>query len=211
MKYLVVCNGNLDDINLIKNLAEEVDCILCADGGIRHLIKAGILPDLIIGDLDSIDDKTRKKIKKKSLQYIKFPTKKDKTDTELAIDYAIDNNAKEIILIGATGTRLDHTMANIMLLNKLVKLGVKGRIIDKNNEIYLVNRQLSLEKKENTYVSIIPLLDDTLGVTLRGFEYEVENLDFKISSTLGISNKIVKDKGYIKIDRGPCLVFVSKD
>lgn len=211
MKYLIVSNGSIKDIDLIKKVAQRTDFIICADGGIRHLFKANILPDLVIGDLDSISEDERLEISKRNIKVLKYPTKKDKTDTELAIDYAIENNAKEILFLGATGTRLDHTIANIMILYRLLGLGIKGCIIDSHNEVYITDNKLELQQKEGTYVSIIPLINDAIGVTLKGFEYETENKDFKMSSTLGISNRIVNEKGYINIKKGPCLVIRSRD
>jgi thiamine pyrophosphokinase len=211
MKYLIVSNGSIKDIELIKQIAQRTDFIICADGGIKHLFKANILPDLVIGDLDSISEDERLEISKRNIKVLKYPTKKDKTDTELAIDYAIENDAEEILLLGATGTRLDHTIANIMILFRLLRLGIKGCIIDSHNEVYIVDSELELQQKEDTYVSIIPLMNDAIGVTLKGFEYETENKDFKMSSTLGISNRIIYEKGYINIKKGPCLVIRSRD
>ncbi|KPU28264.1 thiamine pyrophosphokinase [Caloranaerobacter sp. TR13] len=211
MKALIVSSGNIENLNIIKRVCEDVDLVVCADGGADLVVKADRIPDIVIGDLDSIDKDTLKRLKEYKVKFIEFPTKKDKTDTELAIDYVIEESFNEIVLVGVTGTRLDHTLANIFLLYSLLQKGVKATIIDDHNEIFITNDELVLYKDEKKYVSIIPFNGDLLGVTLKGFEYETEKENIKFSSTLGISNTLVSDKGIIKVEEGVCLVIKSID
>lgn len=211
MKILIIASGSAVNYKTIKELFEEADYIICADGGATHLSKVNLIPDVIIGDLDSIEQEVLSLYGGKEVEFKTFPAKKDKTDFELSIDYALELGASELIITSATGTRLDHTIANIMLLYPLLMKGVKAKIIDNNNEIYMVNDSMQLKKEEYTYVSIIPLFDNVLGVTTKGFEYETEGIDFKLASTLGISNSLVAEEGSIKIDKGVCLVIKSKD
>ncbi|EOD01323.1 thiamine diphosphokinase [Caldisalinibacter kiritimatiensis] len=211
MKALIISSGNIKDTKILVELHKQVDLTICADGGSAYAIKANIEPDIVIGDLDSIDKGTLKVIENNNIKIFKYPTKKDMTDTELAIEYAIEKGVNEIIFTGVTGNRLDHTLSNIMLLYKLLKIGVKGKIIDSNNEIYITDNSLNLQRQNGTYVSIIPLVNDLQGVTLKGFEYETENIDIKIGSTLGISNEIKDKKGSINIKNGVALVIKSRD
>ncbi|RKD34370.1 thiamine diphosphokinase [Thermohalobacter berrensis] len=211
MKTLIISNGDIKDYEVLKNEASKVDFIVCADGGAKHLFKANLKPDVIVGDLDSITNEALGKYREEGIKFVKFPAKKDNTDTDLAIDYALQKGANEIVLLGATGTRIDHTLANIFLLYKLLKKGVKAKIIDSHNEIYITDNKLKISKDINTFVSIIPFLGDVEGVTLKGFEYETNNIDIKFSSTLGISNKVISDKGKVKIKDGVCLVIKSRD
>lgn len=211
MKALIVANGTINNIHLLKECEKEYDFILAADGGTNHCIKAGILPDLIIGDLDSISNNTLKVSKEKDIKIEKFPVKKDSTDTDLSIDYLIDKGYKEITLIGVTGSRMDHTLGNILLLNKLNDSGVKGKIIDDNNIIYLVDDELELSRELDLYVSIIPLTNNGINVSLEGFEYELEFRNVEYASTFCISNKIIEERARITVHEGKALVFLAKD
>ncbi len=210
MKALLVANGSLENINILKELKDKVDFILAVDGGTNHCIRACVFPNLIIGDLDSISDKNLSISKEKNITIERFPVKKDATDTELSLDYLLDKGFKDITLMGVTGSRMDHTLGNIYLLNKLKENGAKGRIIDENNIIYLEDKELILRKKDS-YLSIIPLTSSGINISLKGFEYELDQVDLEFSSTIGISNRIVEEEGIINIHRGKALVIESKD
>lgn len=211
MKALIVLNGKILDLNRLRVVGKEVDFILSADGGTNHCLEASLIPDLVVGDLDSISEESIQIIKKNGIPIEKFPVKKDKTDSELASDYVIDKGFKDITIMGAIGNRMDHTLANILLLTKLTEKGIKGRIIDGINTIYLVEDELTLENQAGFYVSVIPITNSGILISLKGFEYELENTEIKFGSTLGISNRIVKNKGIVKVHKGRGLVIVSKD
>lgn len=211
MKGLIVANGQINDLKLLKKIADSVDYIICADGGANHVIKEKIKPNLILGDLDSIDEKTLKIFKKEEIEFAKFPEKKDFTDTELAIQFLIDKGVDEIIFMGVIGTRFDHTMANILLLYKLLKRGIVGQVIDEKNTIYITDDILELRKENNTFVSVIPITNEGAKVTLKGFEYETNKERFAFASTYGISNEIIEEKGIIKVEEGICIVIKSRD
>ena len=211
MKALLVSGGSIHDINLLNKVAEDMDFIICADGGTDYCIDASLVPDIIIGDLDSISKKGIDFIEKNKIPIVKFPVKKDNTDTELAIDYLIEKGFRDIAILGALGTRMDHTLGNIFLLKKLRDKKVKGKIIDHHNIIYLVDNELKVKKQKNSYVSIIPITDNGIQVSLDGFEYPLSNSKVEFSSTLGISNEIKESYGYIKIHSGIALVIISLD
>lgn len=211
MKGLIISSGTIENYNLLESIAKEVDFIICADGGTDHIMKTSKSPNLILGDLDSISKEGLDYIKAKNIQIEKFPSAKDKTDTALAVDYLAQNGFSEIILMGVTGTRQDHTMANIFLLNDLHAKGIKAKIIDDNNIIYLLEDYLELEYAEGTFVSIIPISEEGIIVTLKGFLYMLQGKDIKFGSTQCLSNKVVERKGSIKIHKGKALIFISKD
>lgn len=211
LKALVVLNGNIRDLLLLEKIGKESDFILCADGGTNYCLKASLIPDMVIGDLDSISKDSLKIIYDNNIPIEKYPTKKDATDSEISIDYLISKEFSHITLMGAIGNRMDHTLSNILLLSKLHEKGIKGKIIDENNTIYLVDEELTLIKEEDCYVSVIPITNSGAVVTLKGFEYELNQIRINFGSTYGISNRIVKDKAYIDIHEGACLIFVSMD
>lgn len=211
MKIIIISNGTIENKDVLINAIEDADYIICADGGAKYFYDIDKSPDVIVGDLDSIDDETLSIMKESNIKFHRFPTKKDKTDTELAMDYAVEMGAREITLLGAIGTRLDHTLGNIMLLKKLLRKGIKARIINSHNEVYIMKDSLSLEGNGKDYVSLIPLTEVVRGVTLRGFEYETTDKDFLMDSSFGISNKIIDGKGEINIKEGVCLVIKAQD
>lgn len=211
MDALIVASGDIKDYNLLKSVAEKSDFILCADGGADHILKTGLQPNMVFGDLDSISQDALNLIRRKNIPIKKFPSTKDSTDTELAIDYLISHKYKEITLMGVIGSRQDHTLANMFLLNFLLENNIRGKIIDGSNIIYLTNGYLKLRKLNGYYTSLIPIEKDGISVTLEGFYYNLKNDFISFGSTFGISNEIIGDYGEIKIHRGKALVFQSKD
>lgn len=211
IKILIVSNGTIDDMSMLEELVKQSDYIICADGGTRYFYEKNMKPDVILGDFDSLEEKILKDMKDKEIDFFKFPVNKDKTDTELAVEYAVQKGAKDITLLGATGSRLDHTLGNIMLLREFVDKNIKIRVLDSHNEVYMIKDSITLDKKENTFVSIIPITDTVKGVTLKGFKYETNNTDFKLGSTFGISNEIIDKVGHITVNDGICLVIRALD
>lgn len=211
MRSVIISNGNFESIDINNIIANNSDMIICADGGAKHIINTGIIPDVIVGDMDSIPKDVLKTYENMNIKLYKHPVKKDKTDTELAVDYAIEHGSTEVILLGVTGTRLDHTLANIMLLYKLLKNNIKAKIIDSHNEISIIDKSGQIEKGIYPYVSLIPLTVNENKVTLKGFEYETYEEHFKLGSSYGISNSLVKDKGDVYIEDGLFIIIKSKD
>ncbi|TJX16176.1 thiamine diphosphokinase [Tissierella creatinini] len=213
MKGLIISAGNIKNYKRLKDLISNIDFefILCADGGIRHAISLDRVPNAVIGDLDSTAKEDLKYIDENSIQVIKYPVEKDETDTELAIEYLISRRIKDITLIGGTGSRIDHTMANILLLHRLMIKGIDGRIIDEHNIIQITDKCVNLRKKKDYNISIIPISNDGIVVSLKGFYYPLENKRIQFGSTLGISNRIVNDIGIINIIKGLALIIESID
>ncbi|MEJ8553729.1 thiamine diphosphokinase [Tepidibacter sp. Z1-5] len=211
MKSLIIANGSMNDYDFYKNIIKGYDCIICADGASNHAYNINIDPDIIIGDLDSIDDKVKQHFIDKNIRFNKFPSKKDKTDTEICIDYAIHIGSKEIDFIGVLGTRMDHSLANVNLLYSLLKRGIKSRIINENNEIHITDDKIQIAGNKGDIISIIPIHSDVLGVTLKGLEYPLENYDLGFATSRGISNVLVDDKCEISIKSGCVLVIKARD
>lgn len=207
---LIVGNGEETDKRIIENI--KYDYLICADGGLEKVSNYGIIPDIIIGDFDSVDGNVLKQYESK-IPVKKFPSEKDFTDMELAVELAISKGYKNIILTGASGSRLDHTLGNILLMEKYFKNGVSISIIDNNNEMKIIsdNAELFIEYKEGYYISIIPITESIQGLCLEGFKYNLDNVDVKRGSTLCISNQIKDNKGKITLRKGRAIVIISKD
>ena len=210
MKVCIILNGEIKDYKYIKNIIDKnnYDYIICSDGGANHAYKMDIIPDYIIGDLDSIEDNILKYYKSKHVQFEKFPAKKDETDTELSILLADKLNSKEIDLIGALGGRIDHTIANINLLYYIKNKGIAPRIISEREEIYIaIDEDIIIHGNIGDTISIIPIKGDAKGITLENLEYTLDNYDMEFSRPLGVSNIMKKNSCNIKINEGSILII----
>lgn len=202
MKALIIASGAFSKKALL--LAGDKFFTICADGGYDHAKKYKIAPDVIIGDMDSVKSKTEEKT-------IVFPTEKNETDSELAIDYAVKQGFSDLVLAGFTGTRLDHTLNNIFLLKTAHKKGARAVIIDDNNEIYYLEDELTLNGKCGEYFSIIPIEGDLLGVTVKDVKYPLDNETLHFGQSRGISNEFLNDRCTITIKSGKAIVIKSID
>lgn len=211
MKALLVANGDIKDLKLLRYLINDSNFILCADGGLDHLMKIESIPDLVLGDLDSITNTGLEYIKANNILIEKHPVMKDMTDTEIALDYLANKGYKDIIITGGIGSRMDHTMANILLLRSQWEKGIHVKIINENNSIYFVNNKIKLKRRDNYYVSIIPLNDKGIEISLQGFLYPLTNEKLEFSSTKGISNEIIDNYGIINIHKGQAIIIEACD
>ena len=211
MSAIILGSGNNINPQLFFLEKINIEYVICADGGLNKAESLNIVPNIIIGDFDSVNQKTLKRYIDKNIEIIKYSSEKNYTDMELAIDYAVEKGFKDIILIGASGTRLDHTAANIILIEKYYKQAINIKIIDNNNLIQIVANNMTIPFRENYYVSIIPLSERIEGLTLEGFKYPLDNVIVERGSTLCISNEICENSGVIKLNKGSALVFISKD
>lgn len=210
MKICIVLNGEIKDYDYINRIVRtgSYDYIICSDGGANHAYNMDILPDYIIGDLDSIDKNIIEYYKSNNIKFEKFPTKKDETDTELCIELSDKLKAKEIHLIGALGGRIDHTIANINLLYYIRKRGIIPKIISEKEEIYIaMNEELIIDGEIGDTISILPIKNDAKDVTLKNLEYPLKNYDIKFSRPLGISNVMTNVNCNIKVNEGSLIII----
>lgn len=209
MKASLVAAGKPLDKNILLKYCKD-SFVVCADYGIKNFIGLEILPDLIIGDLDSSDEECKKFIKDKNIELIKLNTRKDFTDSESALSYLIENKYDEITLLSVTGSRLDHTLSNIFLLEKYFDKA-KIKIIDNNNEIsYIEEGEYIFSKDNYKYLSIISISDKIL-LSSQGLSYEVKNSIINRAASLGVSNEIIDEKAKIVLHKGKALIIKSKD
>ncbi|MBC8631044.1 thiamine diphosphokinase [[Eubacterium] tenue] len=210
MKACILLNGEVDNLNYIKDIIDNNDYryIICADGGAKHLYKLNIVPNYIIGDLDSLEESIINYYKNKGVDFKKFPKRKDETDAQLCIHLAKDLKVSEIHLLGALGGRIDHTIANINLMYYIKELGVNPIIKSKVEDIYMIDSEfINIMGKRGDIISIIPSKGDVSGVTLKNLEYPLENATIKYGNPIGISNVMKSNQCSIKVKNG-CLIIV---
>ena len=201
-KAVVISAGSITDYGYIKSFINEGDFVICADGGLNHAKKMGVVPNLTVGDFDSFQGELTGEVKK-------FNPEKDYTDTHLAVQEALEKGFGEIVLVGCTGTRLDHTLSNIGLLEYILKNDAKGFLVDEHNIVTVIDENTVIEK-DNTHLSLIPI-GEVKGVTLENLKYSLKDYDLKFSETLAISNEFTDKDAVIKIKEGSLIVIKSKD
>ncbi|CAM3448262.1 MULTISPECIES: thiamine diphosphokinase [Saccharibacillus] len=188
------------------------DLLIGADRGALMLIEHGLRPDIAVGDFDSVSPEDAERIRLLSGRIDTCdPVDKNYTDTELAFELALNERPSEIVMLGVTGGRMDHTLANVQLLIRALRRQVVCTIRDRNNYIQLTGSQLVVEDRGFTYVSLIPATMEVSGVTLEGFEYPLENATLRQGQSLSVSNKLSGPSGTVSIESGLLLVIQSRD
>lgn len=211
MKIGIITNGLVVDDKFYEPKLQKYDFIVCADGGLRYAFNMGIVPDVILGDFDSTPPSLLENYKKMGCEIITYPTIKNETDTELALDYAIAKKPREIDILAGLGTRFDHSLANVHLLRKALEKGILARIITENNEVMVIDTCIRIMGEINEGVSLLPLTEVVTGVVTRGLGYPITDGILEIGKPYGISNYLSDTKADIKISSGLLLVMKYRD
>ena len=212
MKAAIVSGGVVDDYKLFAREIKKHDIIICADGGIYHLINVNIRPHIFIGDFDSSSkDDVAAFIENSDTKIITHIPEKDDTDTQLCINYAIENGFSEITLFACLGGRVDHQLSNILNLKYILDNGAKGVLFSENNIIYVTDNCIEIAKKPGYKLSVIPLTPVAEGVTIQGTKYPLNEHKMIQGTSLGISNEFDSEIAKIMVKSGVLLVIVSKD
>lgn len=204
IKIFLVANGRVYHLKELANYLEP-KVIIAVDGGANKAIKNGILPDIIIGDTDSL----QKNLKIKS-KIIKYPKDKDQSDLDLAISYILSNYRDfSLYCFGIIGNRMDHTLANIHSLIKVNEKEKISTIINSKETIFpLVQKQSISNIKVNTKISILALSDFS-EVEIQGLKYS-GNYQIPFLSSLGISNHVISEKNRVLCLNGRIIVIIYR-
>jgi len=207
VKCYIFCSADIKSYDFLKRFDFENGYVICADGGYRHLERLGIVPDLWIGDGDSLKNK---EIKAKEV--LTFPVKKDNTDTDLAVMEALRRGYRDIVIVGVFGGRLDHEFSHFCLLKKILDNGGHGVLMDENNEITMENKSFSVFPEGKKYISFFPFGGDVLDFSVKGLCYETENINLLCGEIQASSNCFVDEiAGEISFSSGYVLVIRSND
>ncbi len=184
------------------------DLIICADSGCDNLLKLGIKPHVLVGDLDSISPESLEFITDQGIKIIEHPVEKDKTDTHLALELAITAGVKEIIILGALGGRIDHMWANIGLLWLAHKKKVNAKIIDEENEIFIISEHTIITGEEGEIFSLFPIGKVARGVNIKGAKYPLTQWTLRYGETICASNEFLSSLVEIDIKEG-AVIFIK--
>ncbi|KLV28256.1 thiamine diphosphokinase [Niallia circulans] len=210
----IMAGGPKQYIPQLDNYPKDI-CWIGVDRGVMYLIERSLPIYAAFGDFDSISETELQAMEEKTGIIKRFKPEKDETDMELALLWAIKEGATTIRLFGATGGRLDHTIANLHLLlrealdNKKIQL----EIIDKQNSVSVVQAGSYTVKKleEYKYISFFPYSTKIVGLSLEGFKYPLVRRNLPASSTLCISNELIRETGTFSFDEGILMVIRSCD
>lgn len=205
MNGILIAGGDVGSPSFYEEFLDEKSFVVCADGGYRNAQKLGITPDVVIGDFDSCP---REEVAAGHI--ITLPVEKDKTDSQVALEYLLDNSYKHITMIGCTGTRFDHTLANVYLLSLALSRGANAAIIDQHNIIMLTANRLELTRREGYHVSLLPL-PHAGGVETQGLYYPVGGRDMELAFPYGVSNEFTAPTAVVTVSDGLLLVILSRD
>ncbi|NLV35315.1 MAG: thiamine diphosphokinase [Clostridiaceae bacterium] len=211
MTGLIFCGAPIKDYKFIDEYLAEAQLIISADSGARHCRRMDITPDFLIGDFDSINDADYLSLVEAGVQVKQYPAKKDMTDSEIAVQVALEKGCDRIVLLGAIGSRLDHTAANLSLLKKLADLRVEGIIVDENNEARIIRSNIELRSRKDTFVTLLPFAGDAVGVTTGGLQYPLKDAVLEVGSSWGVSNQFAQDIAHVEVKEGYLLVIMSRD
>lgn len=220
MKKIVIVTGGRVSKDFVKKTLETYSpsVLIASDRGIMVLNDLNFVPDYLVGDFDSgesfIIEKHRAMFEREGKPIIRsFQPEKDETDTELALSLALGLLPDEILILGATGTRLDHTMANVGLLAMALEKGVRAYICDEYNKIGLYDETVLLKKRKNTYpfFSLLAFGGKVEGLNIRGAKYPLSDFTLSPESPLCISNECLSNEVQISFKRGRLLLFQTAD
>ncbi|MFH1017281.1 MAG: thiamine diphosphokinase [Pseudomonadota bacterium] len=197
---LVVLNGAPPSRSLVRRLARGVDLIVAADGGANILRKYNVHPDVVIGDLDSIEPVTRRRLK--SARFVRLENQ-DSTDFEKALVFLVRERVSRVFVLGAEGKRIDFTLGNFASIWKFVP-HLRVSLLGEDWLAVPVTKNLELSVPAGTTVSLIPYTACS-GVTLKGFRYPLRNARLRVES-LGISNVTKVRRSSIRLRKGRFLV-----
>ena len=218
----------------IEKAGRENIRLIAADRGLEFFLYYLILPDVVIGDFDSLSEDGKNflemqsedipyggmlewKLQKgegKVVEVVRLRPEKDDSDTQSAMNYAIQNGAKEIVILGVTGNRVDHLMANFGLLILAQKQDTEVALADRYNYMKLIPSGTILKKAEQfgKYVSFFPLGGDVTGLTLEGFKYPLDKYHLTTAdSGLTVSNEISEEYAKVTYESGTLLMIMSRD
>lgn len=210
LKAAILCNGTPPSYELLKKELTGVELVVCADGSAKWALLSGVKIDVLVGDMDSLDNETLKRVAQSGCEIVRLNQEKDETDTQVAVDLAIARGADELVLLGATGTRLDHTLGNVQLLVHCCKRNIQARIVDEHNVLFVTHSKAEFSGEKGQILSIIPL-GEHIETTTTGLYYPLKNHMLDLGQPLGVSNVFTGNSAGVEVSGGYAAVILAHD
>ena len=204
MSYALVAASDFNEKHfLARDAASSFDCVIAVDGGFAHLERLGRAPDVALGDFDSLGYVPQ------APKVMSFPSHKDKSDLEIAFDYAAEQGADSVVVYGAIGGRLDHTVANMQMAARFAEEGQQVAFITPDCMVSIVvgPARFDLPQTQEGTVSVFSARDCSYDVVERGLEYPLDTEMLTNRTTLGVSNELIGQPASISVSDGTLFVF----
>ncbi|WP_294149245.1 thiamine diphosphokinase [uncultured Clostridium sp.] len=216
MKKCLVVTGGSIDISFVKDFLQNrsYDWVIAVDAGLEILNSLHIMPDEVVGDLDTVEQSVLKEYRDNpSVTFEIHQPEKDETDTELALLTAARCGCDRVDLLGALGGRMDHEISNIQLIYQFFKQGMEVCIYDAQNKLYLLDGGKVFRRSEiyGKYISFMPLTEVVSGLTLKGFKYPLNRRRIELGSCLCISNELNGEEGIMEVETGVLICVEAHD
>ncbi len=207
MRVIVVASADLDPADV--SWLDRADLVIAADGGAGSLDRLGRRPDRLVGDLDSVEPALAERLAEAGVVVERHPSDKDGSDTELAVEAALAAGATEVVLLGAFGgSRIDHELANVLLLADPSLAGRNVRAVRAAAQVRALNGggRIDLEGTVGATVTLLPVGGDATGVTTDGLRWRLEDATLPMGRSRGLSNEVVSTPASVRIEGGTLLV-----
>ena len=205
MKAFIYTGGKIRHENITEHPKGD-DLIIAADSGYHNAIALGEKPSVLLGDMDSIKETELPE----NIEILKVPAEKDFTDTQLAVDTAIKQGAREIVIIGGLDGRLDHTLSNLAILEDLNKKGIFAHITNGYNRVRFLDSTSTLIPKSGfKYIGLLCLSEKAKGVSVEGCKYPLKNAKLERGFQFAVSNEIVGNCALISVRKGSLYIVES--
>ncbi len=211
MKAIVVAGG--DAVAQDAALLSGADVVIAADSGAHWLETSGVLPDLVIGDMDSIDPALLERLVAQGIEVERHPTEKDASDVELAVSRAVADGADQVVILGALGgERLDHEIANLLLLVDRRWNGIDARAVRGGTTVRALRGEgrRELDGSTGDLVSLLPLGSDATGVRTEGLRYPLDGDTLESGRSRGLSNEIERAQASVSLEGGTLLIIETR-
>lgn len=205
-RVVIFANGLLPNLETVRNILRPDDFLIGADGGARLIMALGLLPNFVIGDLDSLTEDDLYDLGSADVRVDQYPANKDETDLELAIQYALQLSPSSIIIVAALGGRMDQTLGNISLLTDLLMSNIDIRLDDGVEEIFFCRDQAQVHGKSTDIVSLIPWNGDVSGIVTTGLKWPLRSETLFSYKTRGLSNEMINETVTVQIKSGLLLI-----
>jgi thiamine pyrophosphokinase len=207
-RTIVVANGDPPTAKDMARWRKSGDQIIATNGGAHHVLSLGLVPHIVVGDMDSLDIEVQEQLARRECRLVPHPAEKDETDLELALLLAVEEGATEIILLGALGGRLDQLLSNILLLTQPELASTLVKVVDEEQETFVIRggREATVEGRVGDILSLIPLNGDASGVYTQGLKWPLSGDTLFAGTTRGVSNVVVSLPVRIRVEEGIVLV-----
>ncbi|MBA2533920.1 MAG: thiamine diphosphokinase [Rubrobacter sp.] len=207
MRAAIFLNGSPDSEPLIRAVASRADLVVAADGGARHALAAGIVPDQVVGDMDSLGEDLALEVERRGASLERHPERKDKMDGHLAVLAAGERGVTAADFLCAAGGKPGAVFAVPHILLVAERIGLRSTVVTDWGRMFVIEgRSRVVEGSARDSVSIFPFSGQATGVTLKGMVYPLENADLEPGDTLGFHNELIGREAKVSVESGTLLV-----